>query len=386
VGDDTVIVDTSGLADVVIDPGPRTAQAGAGATWAAVSAAAERHGLLGRSGSAPDVGVSGYTFGGGVGWLARSGGLASAALHAVDYVDGRGTIRRAADDADDPADRDALWAFRGGGGVGLAARLEFGLVTVPELWAGYLLWPAAHLEAVVSAWAAALPRIGPGLATSISVLHAPPSPPFPELLQGTPVVHLALASPEGADRASALRASLASVPPAAVDTWGPADAERLAGIHLDPPTAVPAVGEGRWLDGGTPSVAADILSVAVAPASPLSMIELRNVDGPAPLARGAMTAAAGPFLVHAVGLAPSPGTRKPVERALADVRRASAPADLGRSVVSFAEGRVGDADALEPADRDRLAAIRAELDPDGVIVASRFLRDRDGKPSTAASR
>jgi hypothetical protein len=116
------------------------------------------------------------------------------------------------------------------------------------------------------------------------------------------------------------------------------------------------------------------------------MIELRNVDGPAPLARGAMTAAPGPFLVHAVGLAPSPGARKPVERALADVRRASAPADLGRSAVSFAEGRVSDADALKPADRDRLAAIRAELDPDGVIVASRFLRDRDGKPSTPASR
>ena len=50
------------------------------------------------------------------------------------------------------------------------------------------------------------------------------------------------------------------------------------------------------------------------------------------------------------------------------------------------EGRVSDADALKPADRDRLAAIRAELDPDGVIVASRFLRDRDGKPSTPASR
>jgi hypothetical protein len=199
-------------------------------------------------------------------------------------------------------------------------------------------------------------------------------------------VHLALAAPEGAGHASALRASLASVPPAAVDTWGPADAGRLGGIHLDPPAAVPALGEGRWLDGGTPSVAADILSVAAAPSSPLSMIELRNTGSSAPPAPGAMTVAPGPFLVHAVGLAPSPDARDPVERGLADVRRASAPADLGRSAVSFAEGRVGDADALEPADRERLAAIRAEIDPDGVIVASRLLRDSDGTLPGAAAR
>src|SRR4030088_1486782 len=75
---------------------------------------------------------------------------------------------------------------------------------------------APPVDAVAAAGPAAPPRSGRGRATSISVLHAPPSPPFPELLQGTPVVHLALASPEGADRASALRASLASVPPAGV--------------------------------------------------------------------------------------------------------------------------------------------------------------------------
>jgi hypothetical protein len=305
--------------------------------------------------------------------------MASGALRAVDYVDGRGTIRRAADDADDPADRDALWAFRGGGGVGVAARLEFSLAPVDDLWAGYLLWPGEQLDAVVAAWAAALPRIGPAVATSLSVLHAPPFPPFPEPLRGTPVVHLAVASPGGADHASALREALASVPPAAADTWGPADAERLAGIHLDPPAAVPALGEGRWLSAGALAIVADTLGVASIPSSPLSMVEVRNVDSAsAPQVEGAVTTAPGPFLLHAVGLAPAPGAREPLEQALQEVRRVSAPADIGRSAVSFAEGRPGEADSLPPADRDRLAAIRAELDPDGVITASRFLRDRDG--------
>jgi len=386
VSDDTIIIDTAGLTGVSIDPAARTAQAGAGATWATVNAAAQRYGLLGLAGSAPDVGVSGYTFGGGVGWLARSDGMASAALRAVDYVDGRGTVRRAAEDASDPADRDALWAFRGGGGVGVAARLEFGLAQVEDLWAGYLLWPVEHLEVVVSAWAAALPRIGPALATSISVLHAPPLPPFPDALRGTPVVHLALASPQGPGHASALREALAQVPPAAADTWGSADAERLGGIHLDPPVAVPALGEGRWLGPGTPSLAAGILSVAAAPASPLSLIELRNVDRAGAPGTGAVTTVPGPFLLHAVGLAAAPGGREPLEREIGDVRRASAPADLGRSAVSFAEGRPGEADSLPPADRERLAAIRTELDPGDVIAASRFLRDDDGTPGKPAAR
>jgi hypothetical protein len=377
VGDDTILLDTSGLTELEIDPATRTARAGAGTTWSAVNAAAQRHGLLGRSGSAPDVGVSGYTFGGGVGWLARTGGMASAALRAVDYVDGAGVIRRAAADAADPADRDALWAFRGAGGVGVAARLEFELTTISDLWAGYLLWPVEQLEAVASAWAGALPRVGPALATSISVLHAPPAPPFPEALRGTPVVHLALASPQGPEHASALREALSSAPPAADDTWGPADAQRLSGIHLDPPVAVPAVGEGRWLGPRTPALAAGILGVAAPSSSPLSLIELRNVDGTGAPVDGAVTAVPGPFLVHAVGLAPPGAPREPLERALGEVLRACAPADLGRSALSFDEGRTGAADALLPADRDRLAAIKAEIDPGNVITASRFLRSRE---------
>ncbi len=54
-----------------------------------------------------------------------------------------------------------------------------------------------------------------------------------------------------------------------------------------------------------------------------------------------MTTVPGPFLLHAVGLADTPGTREAAEQALGRVRRAWAPADAGRSAVSFAEGRPG---------------------------------------------
>ena len=120
---DRVLVDTSGLNAVHIDAQACVAHVGAGATWSAVNAVAERDGLLGLAGSSPSVAVAGDTLGGGVGFLTRPHGMASSGLLAVDYVDGNGQIRRAEEDAPNAVDREALWAFRGGGGVGLATAL-----------------------------------------------------------------------------------------------------------------------------------------------------------------------------------------------------------------------------------------------------------------------
>ncbi|WP_157974225.1 FAD-binding oxidoreductase, partial [Desertihabitans aurantiacus] len=248
VTDDTVLLDTSGLADVAIDPDARVATVGAGATWATVNAAAERHGLLGLAGSAPSVSVSGYTFGGGIGWLVRRHGLASAALRAVHYLDGEGRSRVAREDAAEETDREALWGFRGAGGVGVAHTLELDLVPVPDLHAGALLWDAAALPELVAAWAGALDSMGAGVATSIAVLHVPPLPLFPEPLQGRVGVHLAVADPDGPDGAAPLLEAVRSVAAPVSDTWGPTDAAGLARIHLDPPAATPAVGAARWLD------------------------------------------------------------------------------------------------------------------------------------------
>jgi FAD/FMN-containing dehydrogenase len=217
-GADVLLLDTSRLNAIQIDADRRIARVGAGATWGAVDSAAEKVGLLGRAGSALDVAVSGFTFGGGAGWLTRPYGLAAGALIAVDFVDGTGHIRRAADDAIDEADRAAIWAYRGGGGVGIATRLEFELAAVDDLWAGYLLWPIDALEAVVSAWARCVPRFGAALATSIAVLRAPSGPPIPRTLQGQQVVHLSMASSRGEGDAAALRQALTAVPAPLLDT------------------------------------------------------------------------------------------------------------------------------------------------------------------------
>ena len=57
-------------------------------------------------------------------------------------------------------DREALWAFRGGGGVGIATRLTLELAAPQALWAGFQLWDITALSAVTEAWSSAMGEVG----------------------------------------------------------------------------------------------------------------------------------------------------------------------------------------------------------------------------------
>jgi FAD/FMN-containing dehydrogenase len=372
VGDTAVLLDTSRLTEVAIDPERRVAVVGAGATWSAVNGAAEQHGLLGLAGSAPSVSVSGYTFGGGIGWLVRRNGLASTALRAVHYVDGSGRFRTAADDADDEVDRAAIWAFRGAGGVGIAHTLELDLFAAPDLHAGALLWPAAALPELLAVWSRLIRTLGTTVSSSISVLHVPPLPPFPAELHGRVAVHLAIADPDGPAAAGPLLEAMRAAATPVSDSWGPTDAAGLARIHLDPPTAVAAIGDARWLDASTPDIAAALLSTAAAADSPIVMMEIRHVAGAPTTRTGAVVVPPGDFIFHAVSplnLFP----RDRIDSAFARARSIWQAADTGVTPGSWIEGAATVPDAL-PADvRQRAASIADAVDPDARIRRSRLL-------------
>src|SRR5215472_124121 len=109
---DAMLLKTSRMRQVDIDPADRTARAEAGALWQDVTVPAGRHGLAALAGSSPNVGVTGYTLGGGLGWLARRYGLAANSVTAAEIVTPDGHLVRA--DADH--EPDLFWAVRGGGG------------------------------------------------------------------------------------------------------------------------------------------------------------------------------------------------------------------------------------------------------------------------------
>ena len=69
--DDVVLLRTSAMTGVDVDPERRIARVEAGVLWLDVVEAAAAHGLAALHGSSPDVGVVGYSLGGGIGWYAR---------------------------------------------------------------------------------------------------------------------------------------------------------------------------------------------------------------------------------------------------------------------------------------------------------------------------
>lgn len=127
--DGALLLHTGAMAGVVVDPDRRVARVGPGARWRDVLAAAAPFGLAPLSGSSPDVGVTGYTLGGGLGWLARRHGLAADSVLGARVVTADGDVVTATDDL--------LWALRGGGGsFGVVTGLEFRLYPVASVYAG----------------------------------------------------------------------------------------------------------------------------------------------------------------------------------------------------------------------------------------------------------
>jgi len=155
--DRAVVVDTSALAGVVVDPGRRVARVGGGARWGDVIAAAAPFGLAPLSGTNPTVGVVGYTLGGGMSWLSRRYGFAADSVLRADVVTADGAARTI--DADH--DADLFWAIRGGGAnFAAVTALEFRLHPAGTVYAGTATFPlerAADLLAYYRDAAAAFP-------------------------------------------------------------------------------------------------------------------------------------------------------------------------------------------------------------------------------------
>ena len=73
----------------------RIARVGAGVLWEDVVDAAAPHGLVRRcTAPRPTVGVAGYSLGGGMGWLARSHGLQTNSVTAIELVTADGELVR----------------------------------------------------------------------------------------------------------------------------------------------------------------------------------------------------------------------------------------------------------------------------------------------------
>jgi hypothetical protein len=365
--DGTILVRTIRLNGLEIDGDARTARAGAATLWGEVTPSTSELGLAPVSGSSIDVGVVGYTLGGGLSWLGRKHGLASSHVKAVELVTADGEHVRA--DADN--EPDLFWALRGGGGsFGAVTAIEFGLLEVPELYAGMLAFPWERAGEVLGAWRTWLPSTPEELTSVGRIMQFPPFPEVPEMVRGRKLAIVEAAFLGAEAEGAGLLAPLRELGPE-IDTFAAVPPVALSRLHMDPEQPVPGMGDHRML-GEIPAEAIEAMVAAAGheSGSPLLSVELRQLGGalgrPDP-AGGALDSLRGEFVLFAVGIAADPELAAATGGHLPVVMDAMAPWDAGCLYANFTERPV-DVSTLFSADaRRRLGKVKSTYDPDGLF-------------------
>ncbi|MBJ7328933.1 MAG: FAD-binding oxidoreductase [Solirubrobacteraceae bacterium] len=362
----TILLRTDAMRDVQLDVEGRTARVGAGTLWLDVTAPASEHGLAPLAGSSPDVGVTGYTLGGGMSWLGRQHGFAANSVLSMDVVTADGVARRISADADP----DLFWAMRGGGGAfAVVTAMEFELFDARELSAGMLAFGIEQAREVLYRWRDWMLTAPDAFTTAARLMHLPALPDIPEPFRGADLVVVdgaALAAPDVV--AHELR-GLRELGPM-VDTFEEVAPVALSRIHMDPEDPVPAEGDHSLVGEVDDSLLDGLLALAGGgPGSTgLLFTELRQLGGAfgvAPEGAGARDRFDGDGLAFAVGMTPDEESHAVVKRDL-HTFRAMTYHRRSDHYMNFAEVAED-----EPLHRNevstRLREIKAAVDPDDVI-------------------
>ena len=367
---DTILVKTSRMRGVEIDPEARRARVEAGVLWAEVTEAAAEHGLAALAGSSPDVGVVGYSLGGGLSWLARKHGMAANSVLAVEIVTADGRLVR----TDRDNEPELFWALRGGGGsFGVVTALEFALYPIREVYAGAMFWPFERADEILHAWRQWVETVPDELTSVGRILQLPPIPDIPEPFRGRSFVLVEAVyagdEAEGAELVTPLR----ELGPE-LDTFATIPASALNKLHMDPEHPVPYSGDGMML-ADLPAEAVDALVGVAGPGSgsPLLSVEVRHLGGAVAersAEHGALDAFDARFAFFGVGLAMNGEMGAAIEAHVRVVRSALQTWDAGQAYLNFTERRV-DGERLFGAETyQRLQAIKAQYDPADLIRAN----------------
>jgi FAD/FMN-containing dehydrogenase len=366
--DDTILLKTDRLRAIHVDRNAGLVRVEAGVVWREAAEAAGQHGLALLAGSSPDVGVVGYTLGGGLSWLSRRHGLACNSVEAIELVSADGRHLRVGGD-NEP---ELFWALRGGGGsFGVVTAIELRALPVTDVYAGLLWWPIERGEEVLHGWRELTQGTLPDELTTVArYLRLPELPEVPEPLRGRSFVVVEvyhLGDPAEADE---LLARLRSLGPE-TDTIDTVPAAGLTALSLDPDHPVPVVGDGIMLAELPPEAVDELVSAAGdGVASPLLSVEIRRLGGE--LARtepgyGVLSSIDAAYAMFSVGIAPTEQAACSMRAYLDRLQAAMAPWAAPRMYMNFAETRRDPAALWSEHRYRRLCQIKARFDPDDLI-------------------
>ncbi|MFC0504774.1 FAD-binding oxidoreductase [Micromonospora costi] len=327
--DGALLLRTGDMASVLVDPDRRVARVGPGARWGELLAAAAPFGLAALSGSSPDVGVVGYTLGGGLGWLARRHGLAADSVLRAQVVTADGELTTVSADRDP----DLFWALRGGGGsFGVVTALEFRLYPVTRVYAGAVTFARERAAETIAFYRRWIERIPDSLSTALLLTR-----------DGSLVVKAMYAG--DADRGRALLEPLWTVAgPAVADDMRVVDYARAAMGG----TFARTFDQVRTLDD-------DLVAALVA--EPDATVEIRHWGGRIARDQGAAAHRDAPLSI-VLDTVPSPATAAALSRC-----------GLGSSFLNFLPDPTRTASAFTAENWAALRRIKATYDPANVFGA-----------------
>ena len=383
--DGGVLINTSRMRGVHVDPETRTARVEAGAKWADLVPEATAHGLAGLQGSTSHVGVVGYTMGGGFGWLGRRYGFAADSVKEADVVTADGELIRA--NAHENAD--LFWALKGGGGnFGVVTSLEFALYPITHVFGGNLFYPVERAEEVLelySRWAKELPE---EVTSAVTFLNVPPIPDVPEPLRGRSViaVRFCYTGENLAEKGEEMLAPWREFGEPVMDTFGVMPYEAMDMISMDPVDPLGAYGHTEMVRDLSEEARRTLVDLAGADSdTPLLLLELRQLGGalsrpPADLNPMGRSDAA--YVMNGIGATFTPEMAQAVQAYLAHVAEAIKPHATGATYVNFMELDGASPERVKAAysaeDWGRLVELKDRRDPGNL-----FRFNRNIPPSSA---
>lgn len=368
--DGGLLITTRRMQEVQIDPVERTARVGAGVKWRTLLEASVPHGLIGLHGSSTDVGVVGYTVGGGLPILGRAHGFAADHVRSMEVVTADGALRR----IDAEAEAELFSLMRGGkGNFGIVTAIEFSLFPLGDFYGGGIIYPGADAEAVLTAFREWLPTLPDEASPTISLLRLPDMEFVPQPLRGQFVVHMPFAFLGNRDDGDALLAPMRAVSTPLMDTAGPMNYLDVDQVHMDPADPLPFIDAGGLLKEFGEEAAADLLRLAGDGTDcPLLLIEIRPLGGA--LSRGgllpdAVSGRDAAFLLFLLGFK-LPPVLPAVTESIQAILAAMAPYSTGYTLVNF-HGQPGDeadrARAWSPEVYERMRAAKTSYDPGNLL-------------------
>ena len=367
-----VLINTARMRGVEVDAAGETAVSAPGAKWADLIPKANAAGLAPLSGSSSDVGIFGYTLGGGSGWLGRRYGYAADSVVSARVVTATGRVL-AASATENP---DLFWAIRGGtGNFGVVTDLRFRLYPVTHVYGGGIYWPverAREVSHLYREWAATVPET---LTSRLVFAHVPPLPEIPAHLHGKWLVAVqgAFDGPEA--EGARLFAPFRKLGGAVEDALGTIPFTAADSIARDPKGPLPMAMHTELLDKIQPELIGYITERVATPASPVAIVEIRHQGGAfarEPATPSAVGVRCAGFWFNAIA-AVNPANREATTSELGSIEQAMRPWATGslflNGIEEFNASRVRSAYA--PATWRRLAEVKRKYDPENTFRFNR---------------